>query len=117
MTEASPTDRLPDVDPGQAAELLERGEVVLLDVREPQEWQAGHAPRAVHLPLGRLTPAAVAQDRPVIAICRSGNRSGKAADALAAAGVRVHNLAGGMKAWAQAGLPVVTDEGKPGTVA
>jgi rhodanese-related sulfurtransferase len=117
MTEASQPTRLPDLDPGQAAELLERGAAVLLDVREPPEWKAGHAPQAEHLPLGRLTAAAVPQDRSVIAICRSGNRSGKAADTLAAAGVRVHNLAGGMKAWAQAGLPVVTDDGKPGTVA
>lgn len=117
MTEPPPPDRLPDLDPGRAAELLERGEAVLLDVREPQEWAAGHAPRAGHLPLGLLTPAAVPQDRPVIAVCRSGNRSGKAADILAAAGLRVHNLAGGMQAWARAGLPVVTDDGKPGTVA
>jgi rhodanese-related sulfurtransferase len=117
MTEASPTDRLPDVDPGRAAQLLEQGEAVLLDVREPQEWAAGHAPQAEHLPLGLLTPEAVPQDRPIIAVCRSGNRSGKAADALAAAGVHVHNLAGGMKAWSQAGLPVVTDDGTPGTVA
>jgi len=117
MTEPSYTNRLPDLDPGRAAELLERGEAVLLDVREPQEWAAGHAPQAEHLPLGLLTPEAVPQDRPVIAVCRSGNRSGKAADALAAAGVRVHNLAGGMKAWTQTGLPVVTDDGKPGTVA
>jgi rhodanese-related sulfurtransferase len=117
MTEASPTTRLPDVDPGQAAELLQRGEALLIDVREPEEWAAGHAPWAEPLPLSQVTPDSVPQDRPVIAICRSGNRSGKAADALAAAGVRVHNLAGGMKAWAHAGLPVVTDEGEPGTVA
>jgi rhodanese-related sulfurtransferase len=117
MTEASPTDRLPDVAPEQAAELFERGEALLIDVREPEEWTAGHAPWAEPLPLGQVTLASVPQDRPVIAICRSGNRSGKAADALAAAGVRVYNLAGGMKAWAQAGLPVVTDDGEPGTVA
>lgn len=116
MTELSSPNRLPDLDPGRAAELLERGEAVLLDVREPQEWAAGHAPLAEHLPLGLLSPEAVPQDRPVIAVCRSGNRSGKAAGTLAAAGVRVHNLAGGMKAWSQAGLPVVTDDGKPGTV-
>jgi rhodanese-related sulfurtransferase len=117
MTEPSATDRLPDLDPDHAAELLERGEAVLLDVREPPEWAAGHAPQAAHVPLGSLAPEAVPQDRPVIAVCRSGNRSGKAADTLAAAGVRVHNLAGGMAAWARAGLPVVTDDGKPGTVA
>jgi rhodanese-related sulfurtransferase len=117
MTEASPTRRLPDLDPGQAAELIERGEAVLIDVREPAEWAAGHAPWAEPLPLGRVSPAAVPHDQPVIAVCRSGNRSGRAADELAAAGVRVHNLAGGMKAWAQAGFPVVTDDGEPGTVA
>lgn len=117
MTESPSPNRLPDLDPGPAAELLDRGAAVLLDVREPQEWAAGHAPQAEHLPLGQLTPEAVPRDRPVIAICRSGNRSGKAADALAAAGVRVHNLAGGMKAWAHAGLPVVSENGEPGTVA
>ena len=117
MSGASPSGRLPDLDPAQAADLVGRGTAVLLDVREPQEWAAGHAPLAEHLPLGQVTPGAVPRDRPVVAVCRSGNRSGKAADTLAAAGVRVHNLAGGMKAWAEAGLPVVTDDGEPGTVA
>jgi rhodanese-related sulfurtransferase len=117
MTEATRPTRLPDLDPGQAVDLLRHHAAVLLDVREPDEWAAGHAPQAEHLPLDQVTPGAVPQDRPVVAVCRSGNRSGKAADALAAAGVPVHNLAGGMKAWAQAGLPVVTADGEPGTVA
>ena len=117
MSEVPGTGRLPDLDPRQAVDLLQRSAAVLLDVREPQEWAAGYAPQAEHLPLDQVTPAAVPQDRPVIAVCRSGNRSAKAADALAAAGVRVHNLAGGMKAWTRTGLPVVTDDGKPGTVA
>ncbi|MGZ4659457.1 MAG: rhodanese-like domain-containing protein [Blastococcus sp.] len=109
--------RFPDLDPAAAAELVARGDAWLLDVREPEEWQAGHAPQATHLPLGQVVPAAVPHDLPVIAVCRSGNRSGKAADLLAAAGIRVHNLAGGMKAWAADGRPVVTDDGYPGTVA
>ena len=117
MSEAPESLRLPDLDPAQADDLLRRGAVRLVDVREPQEWTAGHAPWAEHLPLGQLAPDAVPRDRPVIAVCRSGNRSGKAADLLAAAGVPVHNLAGGMKAWAESGLPVVTDDGEPGTVA
>jgi rhodanese-related sulfurtransferase len=117
MSQAPQPARLPDLDPDQAVDLLRQGAAVLLDVREPEEWAAGHAPWAEPLPLGQVAPASVPQDRPVIAICRSGNRSGKAADALAAAGVQVHNLAGGMKAWAQAGLPIVTDDGEPGTVA
>ena len=113
----SPTTRLTDLDPRSALVLLDRGQAVLVDVREPAEWTAGHAPQAEHRPLGDLDPAALDPDLPIVAICRSGNRSGKAADLLAAAGVRVHNVAGGMKAWAEAGLPVVTDAGEPGTVA
>ena len=108
--------RLPDLDPAESAALLERREAVLLDVREADEWTAGHAPQAVHLPLGQVTPEAVPQGTTVIAVCRSGNRSGKAADLLAAAGIPVHNLAGGMGAWARAGLPVVTDDGLPGEI-
>ena len=117
MNEASPSSRRADLDPRQASDLLDRDAAVLLDVREPDEWAAGHAPAAEHVPLGRLSPTEVPDDRPVIAVCRSGNRSAKAADLLAATGVPVHNLAGGMKAWAEAGLPVVTDDGAPGTVA
>jgi rhodanese-related sulfurtransferase len=117
MSEAPGSPRLADLDPAQADQLLRRGAARLVDVREPQEWAAGHAPWAEPLPLGQLDPDAVPHDRPVIAVCRSGNRSGKAADVLAAGGVPVHNLAGGMKAWAESGLPVVTDDGEPGTVA
>jgi rhodanese-related sulfurtransferase len=49
-------------------------------------------------------------------VCRSGGRSGKAATKLATAGVAVHNLAGGMTAWQNAGQPVLRDDGTPGTV-
>lgn len=118
MPEASsPPDRLPDIDTATAAALVDAGKVVLVDVREPDEWVAGHAPQAVHIPLGELRADSVAGDLPIAAICRSGSRSGKAADALAAAGRPVHNVTGGMKAWAAAGQSVVTDTGDPGTVA
>ena len=117
MTSTPRSDRLPDLDPEQAAALLDRGNAVLLDVREPAEWAAGHAPQAVHLPLAQVTPDAVPEGGTVVAVCRSGNRSGKAADLLAAAGIPVHNLAGGMGAWSRAGLPVVTDDGGPGEIA
>ncbi|MGY1593581.1 rhodanese-like domain-containing protein [Geodermatophilus sp. SYSU D00708] len=116
MSAAAHSSRLPDVGPDEAAAMVERGEAVLLDVREPAEWAAGHAPGAVHLPLGLLDPAAVPPGRTVVAVCRSGNRSGTAADRLGAAGVPVRNLAGGMRAWAAEGRPVVTDCGQPGTV-
>lgn len=105
-----------DVDTHEAERLAADGAVLLLDVREPEEWDAGHAPGAVHVPLGDLDPATVPTDRPVVAVCRSGNRSGKAAAALGAAGLQVHNMAGGMNAWAAAGQPVVRDDGTSGTV-
>jgi rhodanese-related sulfurtransferase len=117
VTQPPHPDRRPDVDPAQAATMIERGEAMLLDVREPQEWTAGHAPQAQHIPLAHLRPDDVPTDRPIIAVCRSGNRSGRAADLLAASGVPVHNLAGGMKAWAAAGQPIITDTGRAGTVA
>lgn len=105
-----------DVDPAEAARLAEAGQALLLDVREPDEWDRGHAPHATSAPLSALDPAAVPQDRPVIAVCRSGNRSGQAAQALAQAGLDVRNLAGGMSAWAAQGLPVVRADGAPGEI-
>lgn len=108
---------VPAVDPAVAAAILDSGDALLLDVREDDEWAAGHSPNAVHLPLGQLNPAAIPPGTPVIAICRSGARSSRAAATLAAAGISVSNLEGGMKAWAAAGLPIVTDTGAPGNVA
>jgi rhodanese-related sulfurtransferase len=110
------TDRIAQVDPTETARLIADG-ALLLDVRELDEWAAGHAPGAVHVPLGQLDPATLPRDRVVVAICRSGNRSGTAARWLAAAGIDVRNLAGGMKAWAADGHPVRRDDGQPGTVA
>lgn len=113
---SSPTP-VAEMNPLEAARLADAGQVLLLDVREPGEWDSGHAPLATHVPLGGLDPAAVPQDLPVVAVCRSGNRSGQAAQALSAAGVDVRNLAGGMNAWAAAGLPVVRADGTPGEIA
>ena len=106
-----------EIGPEDAARRASTGDVLLLDVRERDEWTAGHASHAVHLPLGDLDPSAVAGDRPIVAVCRSGNRSGKAAAVLAQAGFDVSNLTGGMKAWATAGLPVVREDGTAGDVA
>jgi rhodanese-related sulfurtransferase len=98
-----------------------RGDAVLLDVREPYEWQAGHAPRAVHLSLSALAAGAGlpahAQARPLIVICRSGNRSRQAAELLVARGSQAVDVVGGMRDWAKAGLPVVDARGGNGTVA
>jgi rhodanese-related sulfurtransferase len=94
-------------------------DVLLLDVREDDEWAAGHVPGARHIPLGELgaRAAEVPQDELVYVICRSGARSGRAAQALAGAGWRAVNVAGGMQDWAAAGRPMVADSGAPPYVA
>jgi rhodanese-related sulfurtransferase len=88
-------------------------DVWLLDVREDDEWAAGHAPGARHIPLGELgaRAAEVPQDELIYVICRSGGRSARAAQALAGAGWRAVNVGGGMQDWAAAGRPMVTDSG------
>jgi len=85
-------------------------------VREDDEWAAGHAPAAVHVPLGVLDPSAFSPEQPLVIVCRSGARSGRAVTALSAAGRTAHNLAGGMKAWKASGLNVIRDDGAPGAV-
>jgi rhodanese-related sulfurtransferase len=91
----------------------------LLDVREPDEWVAGHVPEATHIPLGELgqRTAEIPVDQTIYVICRSGNRSGRAAQALNGAGWTAVNVAGGMQDWAMAGLPMVSESGLQPTVA
>lgn len=96
---------------------------LLLDVREPGEWVLGHAADAVHLPLADVVAGAafapldsLPPGARVVAVCRSGNRSGQAAVVLAGRGFDVVNMGGGMNAWAAAGLPMVDDDGRPGEV-
>ncbi len=107
------------INPTEAHSATLHGPAVLLDVREPQEWQAGHAPQADHIPLGELESrlAELPRDRQIICVCRSGRRSALAAQQLVAHGHQAVNLTGGMTAWAAAGLPVVTGKGRsPGRV-
>jgi rhodanese-related sulfurtransferase len=108
---------VPQVDANEGARLVQEG-ALLLDVREPDEWTAGHAAAATHLPLGQVPDryGELAKDTQVVAICRMGGRSQRAAEFLESQGFEVVNLAGGMQAWAAAGLDVVTDEGDPGAV-
>lgn len=98
-----------NVNAARATQMAESG-ATLLDVREDHEWKSGHAPGAVHVPLGQLDPASLPAEVTIIAVCRSGNRSSKAAEALASAGRDVVNLEGGMQAWVRAGLPVVRSD-------
>lgn len=82
---------------------------VLVDVRTAGEWAAGHAPKAVHIPLSEVEQRLqeIPRNMPVICICASGNRSAVAATSLARKGIApVYNFSGGMASWQSAGLPV-----------
>jgi rhodanese-related sulfurtransferase len=111
----SPT--VSDIDPEEGHRLLDGG-AVLLDVREDDEWEAGHAPEAVHVAMGLLADRIdeIPGDRTIVCVCRVGGRSGAVATTLAGAGYDVRNVAGGMLAWEAAGLPVVTDGGGTGRI-
>jgi rhodanese-related sulfurtransferase len=85
----------------------------LVDVREHDEWDAGHAPGALHIPLGELGARyqEIPQDGAVYVICRAGNRSNQAAHALAGAGWQVINVADGMFGWHAAGRAMESPSG------
>jgi rhodanese-related sulfurtransferase len=92
--------------------------VVLLDVREDDEWQRGHAAGARHIPMGEV-PARIGEIDPgaqLFVVCHLGGRSARVAQYLAQNGYAPINVSGGMQAWADAGWPIVTDGGDAGTV-
>ncbi len=106
------------VGPAEASRLLAEG-AVLLDVREPAEFRAGHVRGAVHVPLDRVLAGGTSRlprGAPVITACRGGARSARAAAALRRAGVEVVNLRGGLLGWHRAGLPLEDSRGRPGSV-
>ena len=97
-----------EVTPEETRAKQEAG-AILVDVREPHEWQEGHISGAVHIPLGSLSRRLRELDpsREVIAVCRSGHRSITAAQMLHQAGFsQVRSMAGGMISWMRQGLPV-----------
>jgi len=99
---------IPEVSPTEA-QARQRAGALVVDVREPHEWRAGHIPGARLIPLDEL-PRRLAEldpEQEIVLVCRSGNRSAQATLLLQRAGfTRVANLAGGMIAWTRAGLPV-----------
>jgi rhodanese-related sulfurtransferase len=98
-----------DVDVQTAAALREQPDVVILDVREQNEWDEGHIPGAVFMPMGEVPSrlSEIPTDKTVIVQCRSGNRSNQVTDYLRSQGfTNVHNMSGGINAWQSAGLPV-----------
>jgi rhodanese-related sulfurtransferase len=92
--------------------------LVMLDVREPDEWAAGHVAGAVHIPLLQLPArlAQVPQSGDVLCVCRVGARSAQATAFLRAHGIAAFNLAGGMLAWQRAGRPLVSEGAAPPAV-
>ncbi len=91
---------------------------ILLDVREDDEWAAGHVDGATHVPMGEV-PARLGElpeGAPLYVICRSGARSGRAVAWLTQQGVSSVNVLGGMQAWSAAGRPMAADSGREPTV-
>ena len=110
-------DPVPEVSAEEGHRLVEAG-AVLLDVREADEWDAGHAPEATWIPLGEIQPrvAELPRDVRIVAICRSGPRSSAVTGALIGAGYDAVNLDGGIRAWTAEDYPVVASDGLPGVV-
>lgn len=108
---------IPEISVTDAATRVADG-AFLLDVRNDDEWAAGHAPDAHYVTLSQVPARAteVPSDRAVMVVCRAGGRSAQATEWLVANGYDAHNVLGGMQAWAAAGLPVVTDAGSEGSV-
>jgi len=102
----------PEVVPEVMSAELPAG-AFLLDVREDDEWAAGHAPGAVHVRLGELGARVgeLPRDREIYVICRTGVRSAYAALALAGGGLAALNVADGMAGWAVAGRPMISENG------
>jgi rhodanese-related sulfurtransferase len=102
---------LAEISPQQAARIVESNNAVIIDVRTQEEWDAGHIPGAIHIPLsevkGRLDEFKAFEGKTLVMQCRSGKRSASAGKILLSAGYEnVSNLTGGINAWGKAKLPV-----------
>lgn len=102
---------LAEISPQQAAKIVASNNAVIIDVRTQSEWDAGHIPNAIHIPLSevksRLDEFKAYEGKTLVMQCRSGRRSAAAGKILLAAGYQnVSNLSGGINAWGQAKLPL-----------
>jgi rhodanese-related sulfurtransferase len=100
-----------EVNSAGALQLINHKSAVVLDVREPSEYDAGHVLNSKLIPLGRLKERIGElekyKDGSIVVVCRSGNRSGTACFILGKQGFsQAYNLAGGVQAWQKAGLPL-----------
>lgn len=97
-----------EINPHDASVLLAAGDGVALDIREAWEWEKGHIRDALHIPLGQLAQRLheLPQGRRLIAVCRSGSRSGSVIAPLRQLGYDIVNLAGGLVSWHAHSLPL-----------
>ena len=97
-----------DYTPQQVAELLAEGEIQLIDVRQPEEHEAGRIAGDRFIELAQLSALldTIDRGRPVVFYCRSGSRSAMATEAFRGAGFDAHNMVGGLLDWDAAGLPL-----------
>jgi rhodanese-related sulfurtransferase len=95
------------------------GTEFLLDVREADEWEAGHAESATFIPMSTLITRLdeVPKDRDVVVACKVGSRSAQVAAYLSQNGWTARNLEGGMEAWVRAGRPLRSESGAPPRIA
>jgi rhodanese-related sulfurtransferase len=102
-----------DVDPETVRDAHDRGEIQLVDVREPYEHEAGRIDGARHIEIERLASKAdtIERERPVVFYCRLGARSGMAASAFRRAGWDAYSMVGGLEEWARRGLPLDPEDG------
>ena len=116
---------VPEVKVPELPATFDEGKRILLDVREQDEWDRGHAPEAKHLPLmdalRALEPSdgtlpGIDTDADVFVICHAGGRSMKVAQAMVGRGYQPRNVTGGMSSWAAAGRTVIDKDGKAGSV-
>ena len=97
-----------DYTPQQVAEFLQEGDIQLIDVRQPEEHEAGRIAGDRFIELAQLAAqvATIDRERPVVFYCRTGSRSAMATEAFRGAGFDAHNMVGGLVEWHAAGLPL-----------
>jgi rhodanese-related sulfurtransferase len=102
-----------ELDPNRVAELVAQG-AELIDTRRDHEWEGGHIRGTRHIEVNELTAqsASIPRDRPIVFYCRTGSRSGMATEAFRMAGYDAFNLAGGIRAWVNAGFGIEPEHGE-----
>lgn len=109
--------KVPGVSGSEAREWVRDG-AQLIDVRESGEWNAGHAPQAVHIPTGQVASRMnrLRKDKDIIVVCRSGSRSRSVTSMLRQQGYQAYTLKGGIRAWQAAEGQVLDRKGRPGRI-